>query len=72
MTMKERGESPDRNSHTRREKEQKQCIHLDLNVEAIEIDLSPPRLIRVVGRTSKGGSVERHMKVTDRERLVMV
>lgn len=47
-------------------------IHVDQYVEAIEIDLSRPRLILILGRTSKGHLIERHMKITEKEKLVMV
>jgi hypothetical protein len=41
-------------------------------VQELEIDLVPPRLIRIVGRTSKGGLLERHVKITDKEKMLMV
>ena len=72
MAMQKTVELLEGKTHFRREKEGERCIQLDLNIEAIEIDLTRPRLIRVVGRTSKGGLVERHMKITEKERLVMV
>jgi hypothetical protein len=45
---------------------------VDQTVEAIEIDLSRPRLIPILGMTSRGNLVQRHLKITEKEKLVMV
>ncbi len=63
---------PIKNIPSRQDETPPRYIRVGQDVEAMEIDLSRPRLIRILGRTSKGRSVERHLKITERERLVMV
>lgn len=70
--MSDRPEFPKRNIPFRQEEAGQRCIRVGQDVEAIEIDLSRPRLILILGRTSKGRCVERHMKITEKERLVMI
>ncbi|HUU14216.1 MAG TPA: hypothetical protein VM182_10980 [Terriglobia bacterium] len=70
--MSERPEFSRGNIHLRLEGESRRSVYVDQHVEAIEIDLSRPRLIRILGRTSNGRCIERHLKITDKERLVMV
>lgn len=52
--------------------ENEKTILIDCEVDRIQIDLSHPRVIRVVGKTSDGREREWLMKVTNSEKLVLV
>lgn len=70
--MSLKAEPAERNLPMGQREDSQTRIHIDRYVATIEIDLVPPRLIRIEGRTSRGQQIERHLKVTEKEKLVMV
>lgn len=54
------------------EKTIEKTIFISCDVDHMQIDLSRPRVIRVVGKTSDGREREWLMKVTNSEKLVLV
>jgi hypothetical protein len=70
--MTEKSEPTKRNLQLGEREDSQTRVHIGRHVSSIEIDLVPPRLIRIEGRTSRGQRIERHMKITEKERLVMV
>lgn len=53
-------------------KSKNKTIKIPNDVGTIELSLSPSRLISVRGVNGKGGQVERHLKITDRGKLLLV
>jgi hypothetical protein len=47
-------------------------LRLEAEVFELQIDLTPPRLIRIVGMTSNGTVIERHIKITEKQKMLMV
>jgi hypothetical protein len=45
---------------------------LENGVEELEIDLSEPRVVRVIGKTEDGRTREWLLKVTNNQKLVLV
>jgi hypothetical protein len=45
---------------------------LENSVEEIELDLSEPRVVRVIGKTADGRTREWLLKVTNNQKLVLV
>ena len=47
-------------------------VRLETEVLELQIDLTPSRLIRIVGVTSNGAVIERHIKITEKQKMLMV
>jgi hypothetical protein len=47
-------------------------LRLEREVSEVELDLTLPRLIRIVGTTRSGEVIERHIKITEKQRMLMV
>ena len=47
-------------------------VRLETEVLELKIDLTPSRLIRIVGVTSNGAVIERHIKITEKQKMLMV
>jgi|HubBroStandDraft_6_1064221.scaffolds.fasta_scaffold2877557_1 hypothetical protein len=47
-------------------------LRLEREVSELRVDLTPPRLIRIVGTTRNGEVIERHIKITEKQKMLMV
>jgi hypothetical protein len=52
--------------------QEKQSLKIAHDINQIFVDLRKPRIITIIGLGSKGNKIVRHLKITDKERLVLL